>query len=376
MIGHDGRAIFRTVSAWGAIDVVHRPEDLVRGAFYVVVMTFEGCFTAVRMAHTEHHVTPWGRPSDEADQPGATGPVSSREAAPAPSTVPGVAWSSSLDQEAYENGVRAIRSRIAAGDVYQANLCRVLHRPTRAEDDLDRLFSDVLAHNPAPYACRIDVPQASLDIVSASPELFLERDGATLRSSPIKGTATSAETMLAKDTVENIMITDLVRNDLQRVCEPGSVVVESLLAPQEHPGLVHLVSTVAGRLRPFSTWPDILAATSPPGSVSGAPKSSALAVIAACEAVPRGPYCGAIGWIDTRDETAELSVGIRTFWRDESATQGGEKAHGGIASGRLMFGTGAGITWGSDPLAEWRETELKARRLLAIADGGLDRERR
>ena len=157
------------------------------------------------------------------------------------------------------------------------------------------------------------------------------------------------------------MITDLVRNDLQRVCVPGTVEVSALLAQEDHPGLVHLVSTVRGRLvDPTSPvlWRDLLAATYPPGSVSGAPKSSALDVIGELEPVARGPYCGAVGWLEVADDgtvRAELAVGIRTFWWTAEA------------GGTLRFGTGAGITWASDPAGEWAETELKAARLVGLA---------
>jgi para-aminobenzoate synthetase component 1 len=115
---------------------------------------------------------------------------------------------------------------------------------------------------------------------------------------------------------------------------------------------VHLVSRISARLRPEAGWADLLAASFPPGSVTGAPKSAALDAIRALEPVPRGPYCGAVGWVDADRRMAALAVGIRTFW-----------ASGGL----LHFGTGAGITWGSDPAREWDETELKARRLLAVA---------
>ena len=165
--------------------------------------------------------------------------------------------------------------------------------------------------------------------------------------------------MLPKDHAENIMIVDLMRNDLSGVCDAGTVWVDALCAFEDHPGLVHLVSTVSGRLRDGVTWRDVFAATYPPGSVSGAPKSSALRAICDLEASPRGPYCGAIGWVDADTDAAELAVGIRTFWAERDAT------------GRrwLRFGTGAGITWHSDPAAEWTETELKAARLVGLAAG-------
>jgi para-aminobenzoate synthetase component 1 len=136
--------------------------------------------------------------------------------------------------------------------------------------------------------------------------------------------------------------------------------VPELLGLHAHPGLTHLQSTVSARLAPAfdwtaDMWRGLLVGTFPPGSVSGAPKSSALEIIAREEPVPRGPYCGAIGWIDADAHTAELAVGIRTFWWDDDAR------------GILRFGTGAGITWGSEAVGEWEETELKARRLIGLA---------
>ncbi len=128
-----------------------------------------------------------------------------------------------------------------------------------------------------------------------------------------------------------------------------------LCVVEEHPGLVHLVSTVRASVRPGVGWPDLLAASFPPGSVSGAPKSTALKAIRALEPVARGPYCGAIGYVDSDRERARLAVGIRTFW---------------AVDGLLRFGTGAGITWESDPEREWDETELKAARLVGLASEG------
>ena len=139
------------------------------------------------------------------------------------------------------------------------------------------------------------------------------------------------------------------------MCDWGSVEVPALCAVEQHPGLVHLVSTVTGRLRAGVTWADVVAATFPPGSVTGAPKLAALDHIARLETASRGVYCGAVGWVDAEARRGELNVAIRTFWAED---------------GRLHFGTGGGITWDSTPEGEWAETELKARRLLAVASGG------
>lgn len=259
------RALFRGLSAWG-IDGVSEDVASLDEGFHVVVMTFEGHLTAVRMREVVRHESePWAGAR-------AVAPTPKRSAPRSPAS-----WSSSLDRDAYVAGVRRIHDYVAAGDVYQVNLCRVLTR-AGADDDLDALFVDLLRHNPAPLACRIDIA-GDLDVVSASPELFLHRAGDRMASSPIKGTAAPGEPMLDKDATENIMITDLVRNDLQRVCRPGTVEVDGLLDRIPHPGLDHLVSTVRGSLSDGVSWSDILDATFPPGSVSGAPKARALRVI-------------------------------------------------------------------------------------------------
>ncbi|GAA3166673.1 chorismate-binding protein [Planomonospora alba] len=259
-------------------------------------------------------------------------------------------WRSSLDRAAYEDGVRRIRSRIERGEVYQANLCRVLTAPLPAGQDPAALALKLAEGNPAPYAAVVSLPERA--VVSASPELYLSRDGDVIESRPIKGTGATAADLLEKDHAENVMIVDLVRNDLGRVAAVGSVTVPALCEVEQHPGLVHLVSTVRARLAPESGWPELFAATFPPGSVTGAPKSSALRIIEELEPEPRGPYCGAVGWVDADRHRASLAVGIRTFW---------------LSSGAIRFGTGAGITWGSDPRREWHETELKASRLIALA---------
>lgn len=338
-------------------DLRTRPDALVTPGWWALVGEFEGRVDAWRFADVT---------SDDTD--GATAPGGADGARPWSGPAPD-AWSSSLDRATYVTAVDRVRAHVREGVVYQANLCRVLAAPLAAGDrEPDaRALARVLAQgNPAPYAGGVHVRAGGAVpgawVVTASPELFLRvRDG-VVTSGPIKGTAPTADGLSAKDRAENVMITDLVRNDLQRVCRPGTVRVTDLLATEAHPGLVHLVSTVAGELTPaVRDAPDAVArlldATYPPGSVSGAPKSSALRVIDELEPVPRGPYCGLVGWAHVDDDgtlSAELAVGIRTFWwRD----------------GVLRFGTGAGITWASDPAHEWAETELKARRLVALASG-------
>jgi para-aminobenzoate synthetase component 1 len=259
-------------------------------------------------------------------------------------------WTSTMDRERYEASVAEIIELERAGECYQANLTRTLIHDDAA--DPVELFDALDRHNPAPHAALIR--SEDLAVVSASPERFLRVEGRRVETRPIKGTARDAADLLesAKDRAENVMIVDLARNDLGRVCSPGSISVPALCALEPHPGLHHLVSTVEGRLAPGIGLGDLLRATFPPASVTGAPKPRVLRIIEALEPTPRGYYCGAVGWIDTERHRADLAVAIRTFT---------------VAGGRTTFGTGAGITVGSDPGAEWAETELKAARLLAAA---------
>ena len=264
-------------------------------------------------------------------------------------------WTTSLDQAAFEDGVRTIRASIAAGDVYQVNLTRRLSTRLPPNADVAALGAALAEGNPAPFSAVVRLPAHGIAVASASPERFLSRDGDRVWSSPIKGTAASPDLLLPKDRSENVMIVDLVRNDLGRVCEWGSVSVPALCALEPHPGLVHLVSTVEGRLRPGQGWAEAIDATFPPGSVTGAPKIAALQHIARLETAPRGVYCGAVGWVDAERRRGSLNVAIRTFWFEDE---------------QICFGTGGGITWDSEPTGEWRETELKAHRLLRVAANG------
>lgn len=324
--------------ATGLAEVTSDPAALDSSGWWAVVVGYEGKITCARFADV--------RPVERLPGAAGHGPAVGE-------------WTSSLDEAAYTAGVRRIRDAIADGIVYQANLCRILNAPILTKSghkggltgaELSGLGVRLERGNPAPYAMTLNLP--GLQIASASPELYLSRDGDRVTSKPIKGTAHTARDFLPKDQAENIMIVDLVRNDLGRVAEIGSVKVPALCAIEEHPGLVHYVSTVTCRLEGRNGWPELIAASFPPGSVTGAPKTSAISLLNELEPVPRGPYCGAIGWVDADSRRGALAVGIRTFWAED---------------GLLKFGTGAGITWGSDPRLEWQETELKAARLLEVA---------
>jgi len=343
------RARFGGVLATRLVDVTSDPAALEAGGWWAVVVPYDGWPVLARFADV----------ANVADSASSLVDGSGRWVGPAPES-----WRSSMTREQYVDAVERVRAHIGAGDVYQANVCRVLEAelPDPAADDVAAL-ADLLAQgNPAPFGgyvrlpagCHPAAPPGGLAVATASPELFLRRGGDVVESGPIKGTGRTEADLSAKDRAENVMIVDLVRNDLGAVCRTGSVSVPSLLAVEEHPGLVHLVSYVRGVLRPGTGWGDILAATFPPGSVTGAPKSSALRIIDEVELASRGPYCGAVGWIDADRGTAELAVAIRTFW---------------LSDGVLRFGTGAGITWDSDAAQEWAETELKAATLLRVASG-------
>ena len=243
---------------------------------------------------------------------------------------------------------------IRAGELYQVNVC------TRLVAEFAGSSAELFAVTAAALDPRFGAYLAgAVDVVSLSPELFLERRGRDVLSAPIKGTLprtpgddnAAALRRSAKDAAENVMIVDLVRNDLGRVCETGSVRPAALLDVQPHPGVWHLVSSVRGRLRSDVNDADLLTATFPPGSVTGAPKLRAIRAIADLEPTPRGTYTGAIGFASPL-WGAQFSVAIRTFE---------------IADGRIELGVGGGITADSVPMLEWRECLHKAMPLLRAA---------
>lgn len=313
-------------------EVTSDPARLDDGNFWAVLATFEGEYHFARFKKVSESNFPAADPWHRLERP----------------------WKSSQEMIDFIGYVHEIRESIAAGGVYQVNACRELsHFLGEKPQQLDSLFSEILKTHPAPFASYLKIP--GFEIASASPERFLSRTGNRILTSPIKGTIRwNQEEFGDKDKSENLMIVDLMRNDISQVCTPGTVEVSALFRQEKHPGITHLVSDIEGELRAGVSWREIFEALLPPGSVSGAPKSSALKTIETREGA-RGPYCGALGWI--HGDRAELAVAIRTFWTT------GDKY--------LRYGTGAGITWGSDPQSEWEETQLKARHLISIAGGEL-----
>jgi para-aminobenzoate synthetase/4-amino-4-deoxychorismate lyase len=267
---------------------------------------------------------------------------------------------------AVERAVELIR----AGELYQVNVCTRL--AASFDGSAANLFADACASLRPVFGAFVEGDGRTL--VSMSPELFLRRRGRQVRTAPIKGTwpdtapgAASALRRSAKDAAENVMIVDLMRNDLGRVCETGSVRVRSLLDVERHPGVWHLVSTVDGTLTEGLTDDALLRAAFPPGSVTGAPKSRAVTAIGGLEAGPRGAYTGAIGFASP-SWGAEFSVAIRTF----EVTDGPASPDRRGPRRRIELGVGGGVTADSVPMLEWRECLDKAAPLLAALGAGLE----
>ncbi len=261
----------------------------------------------------------------------------------------------------YEAAVAEVTARIAAGEIFQANIARAWRGALEAEATPFDLFARLATTSRAPFSAYLRLPGKAL--VSNSPERYLSVTGGEVVSQPIKGTRPRAATvaqdaalaaqLLAspKDRAENLMIVDLMRNDLSRVCVPGSVTAPELCALKSFANVHHLVSTVRGRLNPGAGATDLLRAAFPPGSITGAPKVQAMKVIAGLEP-PRGPYCGSLFWAGA-DGSFDSSVLIRTVLL--------EQGEGGWA---LEARAGAGIVADSEPASERRETEDK---MAAIA---------
>ena len=277
----------------------------------------------------------------------------------APGPMPGVRFAVSRDR--YLAQVRRALQDIAAGDVYQVNLS---HRITCLCPALPLpLFVRLARRNPAPFAAYLDT--GDLQVLCTSPERLVSLRGDRVVSSPIKGTRprfgdpAADERLRAelrdspKDRAENVMIADLVRNDLGRVCKPGSVRVETLCGLESFATVHHLVSTIAGTLRADRDRVDLLRALFPGGSMTGAPKVRAMEIIDELEQEERGIYSGSIGYLSA-DGSIDFNIVIRT------AVCSGGLAH---------FRVGGGVVADSDPEAEWRETLDKARALLDVFGG-------
>jgi para-aminobenzoate synthetase component 1 len=251
--------------------------------------------------------------------------------------------------------VGRIQDYIRRGDVYQVNLARRLAVPSPDSSALRRLYLRLADETAAPFCAYLETRERTL--LSSSPERFLRSDGAEVETCPIKGTRPRGRTpsedaallrellASAKDRAEHVMIVDLERNDLGRVCEIGSVRVTELCRPRSFSDVHHLVSTVRGRLRDPGDWVGLLEATFPGGSITGAPKLRAMQIIAELEPFPRDVYTGAIGSVDAAGRV-DLSIAIRTAI---------------AARGELQLHLGGGIVSDSDPESELRETRDKGR---------------
>jgi para-aminobenzoate synthetase component 1 len=267
-------------------------------------------------------------------------------------------WTSNFTKSGYERAVREVIERILAGDIFQANLSQRFEAATPPDFDHFGFYRHLRKINPAPFAAYLE--HDDFVIASASPERFLKVAGDRVEARPIKGTRPRfADAVLdslqgqalkesRKDRAENVMIVDLLRNDLSKVCVPGSVQAPQLCGLESFATVHHLVSSVVGRLREGQGAVDVLAAAFPGGSITGAPKVRAMEIIAELEGHARGPYCGAIGYLGFNG-AMDLNIVIRTA---------------SFRRGACVVQAGGGIVTASDPAAEYEETLDKARRIF------------
>jgi para-aminobenzoate synthetase component I len=280
-----------------------------------------------------------------------------------------------ISQAQYENKVETVRALIAAGDCFQANISQGFSAELIAGVSAYDVFGGLLSQSQAGFSAYMRLE--GLAVVSNSPERFVtvrpgtegQERGFDVETRPIKGTrprgrspdedARLASELLAsvKDRAENLMIVDLMRNDLSRVCRAGSVKVPQLFRLESFANVHHLVSTVTGQLKPGLSGIDVLGATYPGGSITGAPKIRAMQIIAEIEEAPRGPYCGSILWLSP-DGAMDASILIRTLACEQDD-----------AGWKARFRSGGGIVIGSDPADEYQETLHKAARLGAVLGG-------
>jgi para-aminobenzoate synthetase component I len=280
----------------------------------------------------------------------------------------GGGWLGNFDSLGYRNAVERAREYIYAGDIFQVNLSQRLLCPARCDSrDLYRKLRHV---NAAPFAAYFDI--GSAQIVSASPERFLKVESGWIETRPIKGTrrrtsqeaidcvqqdAAIAEELKSspKDRAENIMIVDLLRNDLSRVCDPKSLIVDQLCAIETYPFVIHLVSSIRAKLRTDAGFCDLISSVFPGGSITGAPKVRAMEIIGELEPTVRGPYCGSLGYV-AMDGSMDWNILIRTLT---------------CSRGWWQFQVGGGIVADSIPAWEEEETWTKAAGIVAAIQASL-----
>ena len=286
-----------------------------------------------------------------------SGPPSESEPITTPGGAPERVWRPDWSDEQHEAAVAVVREHIAAGETYQCNLTDRLR--TQGVTDPAALYADLVLAQRGAYNAHLDIGRFT--IASASPELFFEWRGDRLRTRPMKGTAPRGSTTSedqanatalrasAKEQAENLMIVDLLRNDLGRLARPGSVRVPTLFELERYPTVWQLTSEVTARIADDVGLVEVFRALFPCGSVTGAPKHRTMQLIRDLEAVPRGAYCGAVGFVAPPDAQvrARFNVAIRTAVVDQR-------------TGRAVYGAGGGITWDSEPAAERAELLAKA----------------
>ena len=360
-LGHDLERLTRAPKdtldlpdmALGAYDTVLAFDHLKRRTFLISTGLPEKT-PAARAARAQARLTPWRARL-------ALAPKQAPSAPNPPSKKPEV--SSPTSRPNYEAAIAGIIEHIYAGDIFQANLSRKQQAPLAEEDDAWTVYQRLRTLSPAPFAAFFQFPGATL--LSSSPERFLKCRDRAVVTEPIKGTRprgqtqeedialTHALTASEKDRAENIMIVDLMRNDLSRVCVDGTVKVTELCGLHSFATVHHLVSTVKGRLRDEVSLVGLLTACFPGGSITGAPKLRAMDIITAREGDTRGPYCGAIGYLGF-DGAMDTSIAIRIA----------------VVKDRIAhFQAGGAIVAGSDPATEFDETNHKARAIAAAIRG-------
>ncbi len=264
---------------------------------------------------------------------------------------------SNFSEQDYQTTVEKIINYIYAGDVYQVNLAQCFTAKIDREYDAFVLYQQLRKINPAPYAAYFNFPD--LVLLSASPEQFLQVQDRIVTTKPIKGTRPRGQNQYhdqenkaellksAKDYAENLMIVDLLRNDLAKVCQHHSIQVRKLASLETHPTVHHLVSTINGKLRDDCDLIDLIMAAFPGGSVTGAPKIRAMEIIAELESQQRGPYCGSMGYLGFNGNM-DMAIVIRSLIK---------------TANQISFHAGAGIVADSDPVAEYQETKHKVQAL-------------